>query len=102
MANVTKVIQLPNPRVIVPSVTRWGVSELRFMPIAERAQVSLVAVDAAGAQIAGGASVAFAIDGADYRALFSAQLAGSLVGLINSVGQQRGLFEVGATVVDAE
>lgn len=101
MAAVTKLIQLPAPVYTTPAVERWGVAQLQFNPITETASVLLVAVNADGTQIAGGASRSFGVSGAEYRALFSVELAASLVGLINTAGQAAGIFAVGATVADA-
>lgn len=103
MANVTKVIQLPAPVYTTPAVERWGVAQLSFNPITETASVLLVAVNADGSQIAGGATRSFGVSGAEYRQLFSAQLAASLVGLISAAGQAANppIFAQGTTVVDA-
>lgn len=103
MANVTKVIQLPAPIQPVPSVERWGVAQLQFNPITERASALLVAVNADGSPIPGGATKQIAVDDAGYRALFSPELADSLVTLIVQAGQAAGLAELpqGTTIVDA-
>jgi hypothetical protein len=102
MAAVTKVIRLPAPVNPVPPVVQWGVAQLQFNPITETASVLLVAVNADGTQIAGGASKSFGVNGATYRQLFSAQLAASLVGMINTAGKAAGIFAEGSTVEDAE
>jgi hypothetical protein len=101
MAAVTKVIQLPAPIYTTPAVEQWGVAQLQFNPITETASVLLVAVNPDGTQIAGGASRSFGVSGATYRQLFSAQLAASLVSMINTAGQAAGIFAPGSTVVDA-
>lgn len=104
MAAVTKLILLPAPVYTTPAVERWGVAQLQFNPITEQASVLLVAVDASGVQVPGGASRSFSVSGAGYRALFSAELAESLVSLIAQAGAATNppLFAEGATVVDAE
>lgn len=107
MARATKVIQLPAPYQPVPSVTGWGVGQLQFDPLTERATVQLVAVDATGERVAGGASMSFGVTGAQYRALFAsptgATVAAALVNLVVTAAQAANRPELaGATVVDAE
>jgi hypothetical protein len=96
---VPKVISLPTPVQIVAPVERWGLLNLTVNPFTRTASATLIATDANGERIPGGATLPLQVTNAQYDAAVAALIDPVLTAIL-TLAQANGVVDGAATIVD--